>query len=66
MQYMLMLKIYKHVSFIVYCALFQNYILVFGIAHVPEDKLSGIWDASDWLAMTLVILQDVTSDREAI
>ena len=65
MQYMLMLKIYKHISFIVYCALFQNYILVFGIAHVPEYSTRGIEDAIDSLATTLVLLQ-VTLDREAI
>ena len=59
MQYMLMLKIYKHISFIVYCALFQNYILVF------EYSTRGIEDAIDSLATTLVLLQ-VTLDREAI
>ena len=39
---------------------------MFGIAHVPEDKFSDIGDASDSLAKTLLVLQEVTSVREAI
>ena len=54
MQYMLMLKMYKHVF---YCALFQHYILVFGIAHVPRDRTDGIDDASLSLSVTLINLQ---------
>ena len=64
MQYMLMLKIYKHISFIVYCALFQHYILVFGIAHVPKDRTDSIEDASYSLSTTLLALQ-LALDREA-
>ena len=38
-------------------SLFQHYVLVFGIAHVPEDKFDGIGDAAEALSETLEFLR---------
>ena len=52
MQYILLLLIQ---TCIIHCLLF--YVLVFGIAHVPQDKLRGIEDAAEALSETLKFLQ---------